>query len=555
MLKLGLLVVALALPVQLHAATYHVAPNGADNNPGTEALPFLTWQKAINSVSPGDTILIGAGTYKVSEGQDYGGRVITHGTSENRIQLRGHGGRPVLDCGAMRNTWGLSCFDVRADWWEFSDFAVTGGKQENNGSWVVGVRVYNADNNIFQRVTTYGHEGPGFLIEGSSSENTLKNVDSHNNYDRMTVPSGGNADGIQVATQTGTGGNQIITCRAWSNSDDGFDLFYAANTVKLDGNWSFWNGYVPGTSVAAGDGVGYKLGGNAYDVPHHISRSLAFENGAIGIDSNGNGGGVVAINNTSFGNSSYGFALYEEGVYRVINNIDYGSGVYLGANAIQSNNSWSVTPELEAGDFVTLESRGSDGARQYDGSLPVLDFLRLSPGSNAIDNGANVGLPYSGSSPDLGALEYHESPTPGFALFEDDFEASFEWARSNLVDWYTGSPKNGRHAVRLRGRGSMEMAIPLTGYRDIELSFAMGASSLDNGNENGQVLYYDGGLWRVLAQIGDNTTNENGRLNPYVIALPSSVGGRPDFALRFKINGSGSGDYLYVDDVVVSGRF
>jgi chitin-binding protein len=41
----------------------------------------------------------------------------------------------------------------------------------------------------------------------------------------------------------------------------------------------------------------------------------------------------------------------------------------------------------------------------------VLPNLRLAAGSTLIDKGVNVGLPYSGSAPDLGAFETSTSPT------------------------------------------------------------------------------------------------------------------------------------------------
>lgn len=46
------------------AAVYHVSPAGCDTNAGTEALPWLTVQKAASSVAPGDTVLIRNGQYK-----------------------------------------------------------------------------------------------------------------------------------------------------------------------------------------------------------------------------------------------------------------------------------------------------------------------------------------------------------------------------------------------------------------------------------------------------------------------------------------------------------
>ena len=44
-------------------STYYVATSGSNNNEGTQGSPFLTIQKAIESSSDGDTILVSAGTY------------------------------------------------------------------------------------------------------------------------------------------------------------------------------------------------------------------------------------------------------------------------------------------------------------------------------------------------------------------------------------------------------------------------------------------------------------------------------------------------------------
>lgn len=43
--------------------------------------------------------------------------------------------------------------------------------------------------------------------------------------------------------------------------------------------------------------------------------------------------------------------------------------------------------------------------RKADGSLPDINFMKLAPGSDLIDAGINVGLPFSGSAPDLGFSE------------------------------------------------------------------------------------------------------------------------------------------------------
>ena len=49
---------------------------------------------------------------------------------------------------------------------------------------------------------------------------------------------------------------------------------------------------------------------------------------------------------------------------------------------------------------------GMLGPRNADGSLPDVGFLKLKEGSRAIDKGENLGFPFVGKAPDLGAFEY-----------------------------------------------------------------------------------------------------------------------------------------------------
>ena len=89
---------------------------------------------------------------------------------------------------------------------------------------------------------------------------------------------------------------------------------------------------------------------------------------------------------------------------------DYASGEY---------NTWNLNITPAASDFLSVDDpsmtiTGQDlstiagmlGPRQPDGSLPDLDFLKLKKGSQMIDKGVNIGIPYVGGAPDLGAYEY-----------------------------------------------------------------------------------------------------------------------------------------------------
>jgi len=55
--------VSFAIPKLCYSATYYVDTGGKDSNPGTQAQPWLTLQKAADAVSPGDTVIVNPGTY------------------------------------------------------------------------------------------------------------------------------------------------------------------------------------------------------------------------------------------------------------------------------------------------------------------------------------------------------------------------------------------------------------------------------------------------------------------------------------------------------------
>ena len=63
----------------------------------------------------------------------------------------------------------------------------------------------------------------------------------------------------------------------------------------------------------------------------------------------------------------------------------------------------STLSELDLG---LLIAEAAMAPRNADGSLPNNGFARLVLGSDLIDRGVNVGLPYKGLAPDLGAYEY-----------------------------------------------------------------------------------------------------------------------------------------------------
>jgi hypothetical protein len=192
-------------------------------------------------------------------------------------------------------------------------------------------------------------------------------------------------------------------CRAWANTDDGFDLINAYSPVTIEYSWAWQHGYLPGTHTAlpAGNGNGIKAGGYSgrYDpnaVRHVVRYSVAFDNKVNGFYANHHPSALDFFNNTAFGNGTdfnmLGIAADGSPVNlgRLRNNLALGAVKVDGADS--AANSWDLGLHLGAADFEGISSSGWDAPRQADGSLPLLpqlnSQLRPRAGSTALGLGA-----------------------------------------------------------------------------------------------------------------------------------------------------------------------
>src|SRR5207302_909819 len=87
----------LASASRTYAASYYVAPNGLDSNPGSQAQPWQTIQKAANMLSPGDTVYVRTGTYcNVHDIWNTGGNTSNSGNAFG-IAVYGSSTTPATD--------------------------------------------------------------------------------------------------------------------------------------------------------------------------------------------------------------------------------------------------------------------------------------------------------------------------------------------------------------------------------------------------------------------------------------------------------------------------
>ncbi len=386
----------LTVNTQALAANYYVATNGSDSNPGTNiAAPFATLAKAVSVASAGKLIYIRGGTYNWSSGVSMSGS----GTPGAPIRVFAYPGEsPVLNfAGTSTGTRGIT---INGNCWHLKGLEIA--YAGDNGIYIGG------KTNTIELCVLHDNEDSGVqLANAGAAHNLILNCDSYRNYDVTTH--GENADGFAAKFILGPG-NVFSGCRAWENSDDGWDLWQATNSVVLTNCWTWRNGTNAwGDTAFAGDGNGIKLGGDHYFGPHFVYRCVSFRNPGRGFDQNNNTAGQTLYHNTAWANGGLNYDL-DHGTnltaHIVCNNLSIAGSQAFRSPTLATNNSWQVlSPAANTGDVLSVNEALALSPRQADGSLPVVDFLRPVPGGRLEDAGVDVGMPYNGAAPDLGAFE------------------------------------------------------------------------------------------------------------------------------------------------------
>jgi hypothetical protein len=352
-------------------AAYYVAPNGSDGAAGTLSAPWASIAHAQTVAGAGDTVYVRGGTYSYSHGttgcasQTATVDAITlnkSGSSGSPISYAAYPGeKPVFTFSGMTDNCRIKGFDVTGSWIHLKGLEVTGVRQNNNlnheswGIWISG------SNNTFEQLNTHHNMGPGLFIQNGGG-NLVLNSDSHDNHDPLSSDGAGeNADGFGAHIPANHPGNVFRGDRAWWNSDDGFDLINAYSSVTIENSWAWRNDYV--------DNTGYN---------NHPDFNM------LGVTSGGAATGLGTLRN----DIAYAGTL--------TSNMTGTSDAY---------NSWNVGVTLSDAQFRSVSTTGWDAARQSDGGLPALSQLHLAANSTLIDKGVDVGLPYHGRAPDLGAFE------------------------------------------------------------------------------------------------------------------------------------------------------
>ena len=389
----------------LKAKTYYVSPDGDDRNVGSIEQPFQTVRYAVSLAEGGDIIYLRGGTY-------YPAQTIrierASGTSSQPTQLLAYPGeQPILDGSRFTvfdpDDTDNDIFRVRAAYW-----LIKGLTLRNSPSGGIIILGSESVGNRLVQLVVHDNNETGVDIASGASQTLVLNCDSYRNFDPQT--NGENADGFTSKFDVGPG-TVFRGCRAWANSDDGWDFWMANNPVTVENCYAYANGFDIWNfgDAFTGNGNGFKLGrdGGA----HVLKNCVAWGNRVRGFDSNGNTSGVTLFNCTAW-NNDRNFVFYGPEKHTLRNCLSVEGNVETTGGTDDEDNSWTLPVTVSDTDFQSLSDRIVTGPRRTTGGIRTAGFLKLVSGSDLVDAGVEVGLPFQGTAPDLGAYEATSTSEP-----------------------------------------------------------------------------------------------------------------------------------------------
>lgn len=218
-------VATLAPAADATGITYYVATTGNDSNPGSLSAPFATIQKAANTMAPGDTTYVRAGTYP-------GGVNITRsGTAGSYVTLAAYPGEaPSIDCANSRR----NAFTDRNESSVRSYFVIDGFQISNC---LIGVELHQSNHAIVRNnvVANSSQHGIAVTTEGLG---TMTDVTVTGNVVHDTGIGTGGYTGIFVEY---TNNSKISGNTVYNSRENGIMLSYQSNNNLIVGNIAFHN--------------------------------------------------------------------------------------------------------------------------------------------------------------------------------------------------------------------------------------------------------------------------------------------------------------------------
>ena len=455
--KLLLLMAGLCMSMMMNATNYYAAPEATGDGKSINTPGDLN-KLASKTIAGGDSLFLMDGVYYITETVDV---KTAAGTADKMTYVGAYkDAHPIVDGSKM--SYGGQTNGIRTRVAYVHLYGITMRYAGFKGFLICG------SNNKIENCTAQASVDSGFGIKDADNC-TFINCDSFDSFDyeqggTSNPDFGGNADGF-CDKQFSGGGNTYINCRAWNNSDDGWDLYKRVTTAPIvfincitynnspeyydfTGNPRLetdkaWFDSVEGKTMTTtkkhadtwyrthyynnGNKNGFKIGGAGVATDVTMYRCLAIANTVKGFDQNYTQGNVKLYNCSAYDNkNNYHFGSAEMASLDIRNSISHYSqeadwskpkdehwkDIITTGNYTHSSNSWDMdgmTPTND--DFVSLEPASCIADRDEKGAFNV-PTMCLTADSKFIDAGEVLAGydDYKGSKPDLGWKEYDDTP-------------------------------------------------------------------------------------------------------------------------------------------------
>ncbi|HEY2934020.1 MAG TPA: right-handed parallel beta-helix repeat-containing protein [Acidobacteriota bacterium] len=257
----------IALTASAQAATFYVATNGNDANPGTQAQPWATLQHGVSTIAPGDTILVESGTYA-------GCRIASSGQAGSVKTLKADTGATVIinvpgASNSHSSNLEIELFNNTVSYWVIDGFEVAGSPHHGidiRGTDFITVQNCNVHNSVntgiflafsyhplIQNNQCSSNGEHGIYQSNSGDYPTIRGNTLHHNFGAGIHMNGDvkqkPGDGIisfavvekNIIYENGTGGGSAINCDGVSDGIIRNNLIY--------------NNHASGISLFATDGA------------------------------------------------------------------------------------------------------------------------------------------------------------------------------------------------------------------------------------------------------------------------------------------------------------
>lgn len=323
------LTAGLALSINASANSFYVATSGADSSPGSQAQPWRTIQHAVDTIAPGDTIIVQAGSYA-------GCRIGRSGSSGGVCTLRAQSpGAVVINSLSPSNRHQslieIENFDATTRYWVIDGFEVGGAQRYGidlrdtdfvtvqnctvHNSGLTGIFTSFTYHPLIQNNESYSNGEHGIYQSNSGDSPTIRGNKLHNNAaaglhmngDRNFTP----GDGIisfavverNIVWENGLSGGSGINCDGvsdsivrnnllYNNHASGISLYAIDGTegssrnrvynntivMAADGRWCI---NIPASSEGQPNPTGNDVKNNILYTPHSFRGSVSTYSNAV----------------------------------------------------------------------------------------------------------------------------------------------------------------------------------------------------------------------------------------------------------------------------------